>query len=310
MGPIGKVEPPSVPAALAALIQLAGQDIADLLGANEQAEEVPANTSAKAIALVHNRADAKTFIYLDNFSKAVRRSGEVWLGMCSELYVEEGRKMQALDEQGGRKYVPLAEPAMANDGTQIVRNDYANGKFRVIVDVGPSSQSRRDATVQSLIGMAQVAKDQQLQGVLTSVALMNMDGEGLDDVQKWIRRQLVAQGVVTPTDEEKLELQQEQQAAQPDLNAALVAAKVGEMQASAGEKKASSVLKLAQAQAVGGPAEAPSVPDGLEAVHKISQVKKNLAEAANTDADTLHMPQKLAIEATNAETNRIKATKP
>jgi hypothetical protein len=308
-GQIGTVSPPTVPAALAALIQLSGQDIDALTGASDQSEQVPANVSAQAIQLVHNRADAKTFIYLDNFSKAVRRSGEVWLGMCSELYVEEGRKMQAVDQNGGRDFVALAQPTLTKDKRQIIANDFQNGKFRVLVDVGPSSQSRRDATVQSLVGMAGVIQDQELQGVLTSVALMNMDGEGLDDVQKWIRRKLVGQGVVTPTDEEKLEMQQEQQSAPPDPTAELVAAKVQDLQASAAEKKSGAILKVAQAHALGGPAEAPAVPDGLEAVHKAVQIRKDLATATNLETKTAHMPLELSIEAKNAETNRVKAHK-
>jgi hypothetical protein len=215
MGAIGKVEPPQVPAALAALVQVAGQDIAELIGSNDQNDEVQSNVSAQAIELVHNRTDAKTFIYLDNHAKAVRRCGQVWLGMCKELYVEEGRKMQALDEQGGRKYVALAEPAVAKDGSQILRNDYAKGKFKVIVDVGPSSTSRKDATVRSLVGMAQMTADQELETVLTSLALMNMDGEGIDDAQKWIRSRLVRMGVVQPTDEEKAELKTEARTRSP-----------------------------------------------------------------------------------------------
>jgi hypothetical protein len=312
MGPIGKVEPPSVPAALAALIQVAGQDIAELTGASDQQEEVPANTSAQAIQLVHNRSDAKTFIYLDNFAKAVRRGGEVWLGMASELYVEEDRKMLAVDDQGGRDYVPLGQPALAKDGSQITRNDFGKNKFRVLVDVGPSSQSRRDATVQSLVGMAGVVQDPQLQNVLASVALVNMDGEGLDDVQKWLRMRLIGQGVVQPTDEEKQEMQQQAAAAQqqpPSPEEQLAAAKGEELGASAMQKKADAMLKVAQAKAVGGPEAAPAVPDGLEAAHKVVQIRKDLATATNLETKTAHMPQELAIEATNAHANMTKAEK-
>jgi hypothetical protein len=305
-GQVGTVSPPSVPAATAALIQVTGQDIADIIGATDQNEEVKSNVSADAIELAHTRSDAKTFIYLDNFAKAVRRCGEVWLGMCAELYVEDERKMAAVDEQGGRKYIQIAQPALGSGGAQIVRNDFANAKHRVIVDVGPSSQSRKDATVRSLVGMAQMTNDQELESVLTGLALMNMDGEGIDDAQKWIRKRLVGMGVVQPTDEEKLEMQQEQANQPPSMADQLAAAKAAELQASAGEKKAGTVLKLAQAQAVGGPAEVPQAPDGLEAIHKAAQIGKTLADAEHIRTKTAHLPQELAIEATNAGTNRMK----
>jgi hypothetical protein len=309
-GQIGTVSPPQVPAALAAMVELAGKDVDDLLGANDQPEQVPANTSAEAIQLVNTRSDAKTFIYLDNFSKAMKRSGEVWLGMAAELYVEEDRTMDALDDQGGRQSVSLHQPAVSS-GAQVSLNDFANGKFKVFVDVGPSSQSRKDATVKSLIGMAQATSDQGLQTVLTQVALMNMDGEGIDDVQKWIRMNLIKQGVVQPTDEEKQELAQQMQAAQqqPDPQVELAAAKTADLQASALQRHADAALKIEQAKAVDGGPQVPEPPDGLEQAHKVVQIRKDAAQAQNIETDTAHMPQKLAIEAANARAKLVQAAR-
>jgi hypothetical protein len=238
----------------------------------------------------------------------VKRCGEVWKGMAEELYVEEGRKMAAIDEQGGRKHVELGIAALAKDGSQIVRNDFS-GKFKVIVDVGPSSTSRKDATVRSLVGMAQMTQDQELESVLTSLALMNMDGEGIDDAQKWIRGRLVGMGVVQPTDEEKAELKQQAAQQQPDPGAQLIEAKVETERATALQKAADAGLKHAQAVTLGGPSEAPKVPDGLEAAHKAAQIGKTLADTDHVRVQTEHLPQQLAIEATNAQTNRIKAAR-
>jgi hypothetical protein len=310
-GAVGKVEPTQVPAALAALIQLSGQDIADITGSSEQADDVPANTSAQAIELVHQRVDAKTFIYTDNFGTAVRRCGTVWKGMAAELYVEEGRKMRAIDEKGGDTYITIGEPAIAKDGSQIASNVF-DGKYRCIVDVGPSSRTRRDATVRSLVGMAEAAgsaNDQELAAACITAALAEMDGEGINDLKKWVRMRGIRLGILQPTDDEKQELAKEAQAQQPDPGQQLIAAKVEESHAAAIQKTADAVLKHAQAVTLGGPSEAPAVPDGLEAVHKAVQIRKDLATATNLETKTAHLPQELAIEATNAETNRIKAHK-
>jgi hypothetical protein len=308
---VGKVEPTQVPAALAALIQLSGQDIADITGSSEQADDVPANTSAQAIELVHQRVDAKTFIYTDNFGTAVRRCGTVWKGMAAELYVEEGRKMRAIDEKGGDTYITIGEPAIAKDGSQIASNVF-DGKYRCIVDVGPSSRTRRDATVRSLVGMAEAAgsaNDQELAAACITAALAEMDGEGINDLKKWVRMRGIRLGILQPTDDEKQELAQEAQNQQPDPTSDLMAAKTAESKAAAMQKVADANLKVAQAQTLGGPSEAPAVPDGLEAVHKAVQIRKDLATATNLETKTAHLPQELAIEATNAETNRIKAHK-
>lgn len=306
-GPIGMVSPTQVPATVAALIQISGQDVADIIGATDQNEQVPANTSAQAIELVHTRADAKTFIYLDNHKKAMRRCGEIWLGMRAEIYIEEGRKLPVLDDQGNRDYVTLGETSIDKSGAMKTL-DLATAKCDVIVDVGPSSQTRRDATVRSLVGMAEAAQsDPELQNALLSTALMNMDGEGIEDIRKWIRNRLVMSGIVQPTDDEKEELAQAQQNQQPDPNQMLAQAKAEELGASAFEKKAGGILKVAQAHALGGPAEAPEVPDGLERIHKVVQIRKTAAEADNLEQNAAHVPTKLAIEAANAHTNALKA---
>lgn len=251
-GPIGKVEPTQVPAALAALIQLAGQDIADITGSSDQADEVPANTSAQAIELVHQRVDSRTFIYTDNFATAVRRCGTVWKGMAGALYVEEGRKMRAIDEKGGDSYITLGEPALLKNGSQITRNVF-EGNYRCVVDVGPSSRTRRDATVRSLVGMSEAAAqsgDPELAAACITAALAEMDGEGITDLKKWVRMRAVRMGILQPTDEEKAELQEETAQQQPDGQTLLAGAMAEQASAEADKARAGTIKTLADTQLV------------------------------------------------------------
>lgn len=281
-GPVGKVDPPSVPQVLAALIQLSGQDIADITGSSDQADEVPANTSAQAIELVHQRIDAKTFIYTDNFGTAVRRCGTVWKGMAAELYVEEGRKMRAIDEKGGDKYISLAEPAMTKDGRQITRNVF-DGGYRCIVDIGPSSRTRRDATVRSLVGMAEAAasaQDMELSAACITAALAEMDGEGISDLKKWVRMRAVRMGVLQPTDEEKQELAQEAQNQKPDPQALLAEGMTEQALAEAEKAKAGTIKVLADAEKIR--AQIQEILAGMS-----RDDRQQLIDAVNSDADRL-----------------------
>jgi hypothetical protein len=166
------------------------------------------------------------------------------------------------------------------------------------------------------MNMAAVAVEAQnlpMANVLLLNALMNQDGEGTANIQKWARKQLVQMGVEEPTDDEKAEMEQAAQQQQMDPERQLAMAKVAEIgakaeqfHAKAGEAQASSVLKIAQAKAVGGPVEQPDTPDGLDDADKLANIHKTLAEARQIDTATSHMPQKLAIESHNAMTNRIK----
>ena len=87
----------------------------------------------------------------------------------------------------------------------------SNAKFDVSVEVGPSSSSKRAATVRSLTGMMQLATDPETQQVLGAMAMMNMEGEGIGEVRDFFRKKLVRMGVVKPTDAENEELMAELQ---------------------------------------------------------------------------------------------------
>jgi len=157
----------------------------------------------------------------------VKRCGEIWLGMAREVYVEEGRRMKTISSSGDMGTVQLAQPTIDPETTRTVyANDLSRAKFDTVVTVGPTSESRRASTVKSLVGMLQFATDPDTQTVLTSMAMMNMEGEGLKDTRNYFRKKLVRMGAVEPTEEEMQEMQAELEAQgqQPDANEELLLA--------------------------------------------------------------------------------------
>jgi hypothetical protein len=128
-------------------------------------------------------------------------------------------------------------------------NDLSNAKFDVAVDVGPASASKRSATVRALLGMIQLSPDPETQQVLTSMAMMNMDGEGIGEVRAYFRNKLIKMGVIQPTEQEGEKLLAEMQAAQqPDPQAQYLQAAAMEAQAKAGQAQANTEYTLARAE--------------------------------------------------------------
>jgi hypothetical protein len=235
MGPIGYSEPPDIPQPLAALLQITEQDVADLMGMQDAAEEMTPNISGKAIELIQTRVDQNNFIYMSNMAKAVKRCGEIWLSMARDVYVERGRKMKTVAESGDIAGITLNTPTIDEETSATVyANDLERAKFDVAVTVGPSSDSKRAATVRSLVGMLQFAQnDPEMSTVLTSMAMMNMEGEGLKDVRKFFRTRLVKMGAVEPNEEEMQAMEAELSAQEPDANAALLMAEAEKSQTQA-----------------------------------------------------------------------------
>jgi hypothetical protein len=248
-GPIGYTKPPQIPAAMAALLQITEQDMQDILGRQQDGEEMVSNISGKAVELIQSRLDMQSFIYMSNMAKAVKRSGEIWLSMAKEILVEPGRKMKSVAKSGDIDTVELHRPVM-NEKTGAVEyeNDMSRAKFDVTVDVGPSSSSRRQATVRSLVGMIQISQDPQTRMVLEAMAMMNMEGEGISEVRSYFRKKLVQMGAVEPTEAEAEEMAIAAQNAQPDPQAAFLEAEATKSQAQAVKAQADTEYTLARAE--------------------------------------------------------------
>jgi len=250
-GPIGYTKPPQVPPALAGLLQITEQDMSDLLGNQEAGEEITSNMSGKAVELIQTRLDMQTFIYMSNMSKAIKRCGEVWLCMARDVMVEGGRKMKGLGSQGEMSSLELSKPVMNQEtGAIEYQNDLSKAKFDVTVDVGPSSSSKRSATVRSLMGMMQITPDPETQQVLGAMAMMNMEGEGLSEVQDFFRKKLIRMGAVEPTDEEQaaLSAELEQLQSQPDPQSMYLEAEAAKAQAQAQKALADTEYTMARTE--------------------------------------------------------------
>ena len=246
-GPIGYTKPPQVPPAMTALLQLTDYDIKELLGNQEQGEKINANVSAEAIDLVQGQLGMQSYIYIDNFAKAIKRCGAIWLSMAKELYVEEGRKMKAIGKQDEVDSVELSRPVVGDKGLEY-ENDLTKASFDVAVDVGPTSSSRKSAIVRQLQALLPFTTDQQDLKILLAQIYMNMEGEGIKDFRNYYRKWLVQLGVVEPTAEEEQALMAAAQNQQPDPQAELANALAAEANSKAMKAQADTFLTAAKTE--------------------------------------------------------------
>ena len=250
-GPVGYTKPPSVPPALAALMQSSELEIKEILGSQEAGEDIQNNMSGRAIELVQNRLDMQSFIYLSNMTKAVQRCGEIWLSMARDVFVESGRRMKGIGPQEEVRSVQLSRPVINQKSGEIeYDNDLSNAKFDVVAEAGPSSSSKRAATVRTLTEIIPIVTDPETQQVLTLMTLQNMEGEGITAARDYARNKLVRMGIVEPTESEREELaaEAEAEAQQSDPQAQYLEAASAEAIAKAQKAEADTALALARAE--------------------------------------------------------------
>ena len=246
--PVGYTRSSAIPPAMAALLQITDQDMQDVLGNQQNGEQMVSNVSGKAVEMIQNRLDTQTYLLLSNFAKGVRRSGEIWLGMAREVYVEPKRKMKSVGAQDEIGTVELQRPIIDDEGALVLQNDLSKATFDVTVDVGPTSSNKRSATVRALTSMLAVSDDPETKAVLQAMALMNMEGEGIGDIREFFRQKLLMMGVVKPTEEEAQKLAEMAQNQQPDPQAVYLQAAAEQALAEATKARADTVLTAAKAE--------------------------------------------------------------
>jgi hypothetical protein len=248
-GPLAYTKSAAIPPAMAALLQITEQDMQDILGNPQGADKIVSGVSGKAVEMIQTRVDMQTYIYMSNFAKGMKRCGEIWLSMAKEIYIEGERKMKTIAPTGESSVVELMRPMIDPEtGAMVTENDLSNATFDVVADVGPSSSSKRAATVRALTGMLQITSDPETAQVLTAMAMMNMEGEGVSDANAYFRKKLLRMGVVKPTDDEAEELMAEMQGKPQDPNAMYLQAAAEEATAKAAKARADTVETVASAE--------------------------------------------------------------
>lgn len=282
LGPVQMLAPPQLPPVLAALLQLTASDIADLTASDDGADETKSNVSAEAMDIAASRTDKRSYTYIDNMRQAMQRCGEVWYGMAQEVYIEDLREVETVGENGEQGTVILQEPKTdPKTGEFYYANDITQGRYKVISDVTEATATRRDKTVKTCLNAAQIAStaDPTLANAFMVTAFLNMDGEGMNDLQAWLRKQALQSGLVQPTDEEKKEMAEAAQQNPPQPSPE-------DQKAQAETEVLSAQVQKEQSLAV--KAQADTELSKAQAVKALADAHQTHTEAAQTQEDTQH----------------------
>lgn len=248
--PMEYTQPATLDAANNELIQITSDFIREETGGNPQ-DTMDPDASGKAIGAIQTRVDMQTAILFENIAKSMRRCGEIYLSMSSEI-LDSQRFVTVLGEDDKDSLVQLFEWVIDDEtGEPVEINDVTKGKYEVIVDTGPAFQSRRRETVNTISEIMQnTDSNSPYMPMLYSVLLDNIDGEGLDDIKDFNRQQAIIQGFKkAETDEEKalveqVRAQQQEQGGQEQL----IQAAAEQAQAEARERDSKVAVNLSKAE--------------------------------------------------------------
>lgn len=162
-------QPPISPTGLAEMINLAGQDMKDIIGIQDAGLGQRSNeTSGKAIMARQREGDVGMYTYVDNFSRAVRHTGAILVDLIPRIY-DTQRMIRIMGEDGAVDLVPINQPGDELTGTKPV-NDLTVGSYDVVVQQGPGYTTRREEARDGMLELAKMAPDVILPLMLDKIA--------------------------------------------------------------------------------------------------------------------------------------------
>lgn len=245
LGPVGRLSEQPIPQSAMAAIELSRQAVEDVANPGIPQDIADPDLSGKAIIALQNRLDQQSIVYQQNRKHALRRDGEIFASMASDLY-DTPRDVTLTLPDGSRKKVKTMDTVMDGEtGEMVVLNDITNIEFDVYADIGPDYATKKEETIDRLGELAaSVAQtDPMMQKALILKQVTLMDGVAMDDIRDYANKQLVLSGFKEPETDEEIAMleQQAQQGQEPDAATLLAMAEM---------KKGDAALMREQREAV------------------------------------------------------------
>ena len=241
----------------------AAQDIQRTTGIYDASLGAPSNeTSGRAILARQREGDTATYGWVDNLSRSMETVGKIFLEMIPKVYSTE-RTVRIIGEDDGGKMVQLNGQGP----------DMTEGKYDLVVRVGPSYATRRAEAADSMMRFAQAVP--QAAGIASDLIAKNMDWPGADDMAKRLKKTLPpgVEEVEDPEEREQMMAAQQRQQQIEDLD----------LQLTFQEKR----LKLAKLQAEIQKIESETVENRVDAAVSASEAQRKgietYAQLANSE---------------------------
>jgi hypothetical protein len=148
-------------------------------------------TSGVAINSRKHQAQTSNFHFVDNLTRSLRHAGKILIEIIPVIY-DATRAQRIIGDDGEQQMVVLNGLFKKPNGEQVI-TDLSIGKYDVVVETGPSFETRRQEAVASLLDFIQIypAAAQFIGDLLAK----NMDWPGASEISERLRK-MIPPGIV------------------------------------------------------------------------------------------------------------------
>jgi hypothetical protein len=314
-GPPQRSQPPVSSQGISDGIALAAEEMKAITGIYDAALGQRSNeTSGKAIMARQRESDVGSYVYSQNFGRAIRHTGRALLDLMPRIY-DTTRVFRVMGVDGKIDTVAINQPGGLEDAGEdaaaaLLINDISAGEYDVVLEQGPSYTTKREEAKEGMIEFIRAFPDaMQVAGDLVAQA---QDWPHKDEFAKRLRALIPPQVIKAAEQEDGMGEGTQQQAQPPEMIAQQVEAEVmarpefamkaaQARKAEADAMKAEVELQAAQMSLMAPrPAEPmmPPQPDPVEAINLKVMEKAALTEVdLNAEAIRRRMERDMASTA-------------
>ena len=173
----------------------------------------PQRMSGVAIGKEQDMGDRGSFRYQKNHLKSIEHTGKVLVDLIQKIYDGE-RIERILGPDGKTEEIKINQTVIDEEtGKEVIVNDLSLGSYGVVAKAGPTSPTKRRETTEQLITLSEKAP------IISELALDlivdNLDINQGDEIHKRVRKKMITEGKVDPTEEEIKEMGLDQQKPDP-----------------------------------------------------------------------------------------------
>lgn len=183
---------------------------------------VPELKSGKAILAQQAMGDRGMFEYTDNEQASIQYTGDILVDLIPRIMDTE-QMVRVLNIDGSSEDVMINHEDVqqvnqtvidTQTGDKVIVNDLSLGKYSVTTATGPMHSTQRQESAQKLIDLAQVSP--RVERLSIDLIAKNMPILESEELHSRLRKDMIKEGSVEPTEEEIEELGLNEGPPQPD----------------------------------------------------------------------------------------------
>lgn len=208
-GPPQRGGAPSVQQALITQIQQAAVDIEATTGIHSASlGNAPQLLSERSVQSQAEKGDRGAFVFQDNLKKAKKVTANMLIDLIPKV-MDTQRITRILNEDGTTEEVEINQEQLDEfsqpvtdeaTGEVVIVNDLSVGKYEAISDDGPAFSTKKEQSVQQILELIQVSP--RFEAIGLDLLTKNLDINDTDELLKRIRKVMIQEGTIDPTDEE------------------------------------------------------------------------------------------------------------